>query len=97
EKLNGYMATAEEPVREQMTCEQVAQYLSDYIDNELDEPLSAIARAHIATCPHCHLLLDTMQDTITLCREGTKRVIPEASRKRIFGEIKLSFAKRARG
>ncbi|MGB8647268.1 MAG: sigma-70 family RNA polymerase sigma factor, partial [Anaerolineae bacterium] len=42
EKLNGYMATAEEPVREQMTCEQVAQYLSDYIDNELDEPLSAI-------------------------------------------------------
>ncbi len=96
EKLNRYFGTTAEPERESMTCEEVAQYLSDYIDNELDEPLSKVARDHIATCPHCHILVDTMQDTIVLCREGTKRVIPEASQKRIFGEIKANFAKRRR-
>ncbi len=96
EKLNGYLGTATAPEPETMTCEEVAQYLSDYIDDELDEPLNAAAREHLMTCPHCHILLDTMQDTITLCREGTRRVIPEASQKRIFGEIKAGFQKRAR-
>lgn len=97
DKLNGYFGTSAEPEPETMSCEEVAQYLSDYIDNELDEPLSEQARKHIATCPHCHILVDTMKDTIVLCREGTKRVIPEASQKRIFGEIKSGFAKRTRG
>ncbi len=95
-KLNGYFGKTEQGEQETLTCEQVTQYLSDYIDNELDEPLAESARQHIATCTHCHILLDTTEDTITLCREQEKRVIPEASRLRIVSEIKASFSRRTR-
>ncbi len=95
ERLGGYFGErvqAEEPT---MTCEQLVQYLSDYIDHELDEPLAQAARNHLATCHHCHILLDTTQDTITLYREREKRVIPAASRSRLFREIESSFSKRS--
>lgn len=35
-----------------MTCEELLQYLSDYIDQNLDEELTAAAQAHLATCHH---------------------------------------------
>ncbi|MGE5139180.1 MAG: sigma-70 family RNA polymerase sigma factor [Rudaea sp.] len=94
EKLNGYFGKTEEPEVETLSCEEVTQYLSDYIDRELDEPLSEAARRHIASCKHCHILLDTTQDTITLCRDQEQRVIPEASRLRIMREIKAGFSRR---
>ncbi len=78
-----------------MTCAQLVQYLSDYIDAELDEPLTNVARTHLATCRHCHILLDTTQNTITLYREHDKQVIPGARRMRLFNEIRASFPKRS--
>ncbi len=96
EKLSGYFGTTEAAEQETLTCEEVTQYISDYIDNELDEPLAEAARQHIATCKHCHILLDTTEDTISLYREGSPRVIPDASRTRLFQEIQESFAARAR-
>lgn len=77
-----------------MTCEQLVRYLSDYIDAELDEPLTAAAREHLATCHHCHIVLDTTQNAIVLYREHDKRVIPAARRGHLFHEIEASFSKR---
>ncbi len=96
QELSVYFGEKVEAERETMSCDEVTQYLSDYIDKELDEPLEEAARKHIATCRHCHILLDTTQDTITLCREQEKRVIPDASRLRILNEIKASFSRRTR-
>ncbi len=96
EELNAYFGNPEEVEPETLTCEEVTRYISDYIDRELDEPLAEAARRHIATCSHCHILLDTTEDTITLCREQDKRVIPQASRLRIMSEIKASFSRRTR-
>lgn len=94
ETLSRTFATAGEPRVATMTCEQLTPYLSDYIDNAVDEPLAAAAREHIAACPRCHVLLDTTQKTITLMQRNKARVIPVADRAALFREIQNAFAAR---
>jgi RNA polymerase sigma-70 factor (ECF subfamily) len=94
EKLSGYFGEPGELAASGMTCEQLLPYLSDYIDNTADAPLAAAARAHIVTCPHCHVLLDTTLKTITLLSNDKPRVIPTADREHLFGEIRAAFQAR---
>ena len=78
-----------------MKCEEVVAYLSDYIDNNLDEAISAEVREHLETCTNCHIVLDTTQKSIALCKDcSSKRVIPTDRRERLFGELQAAFLKR---
>lgn len=95
ERLGEYFGERAPSEPSKMTCEQLVQYLSDYIDAELDGPLTAAAQEHLATCHHCHIVLDTTQNAIVLYRERDKRVIPAARRSRLFHQIETSFAKRS--
>jgi len=71
-----------------MTCEELVNYLSDYIENCLDDALTAEAREHLETCPKCHILLDTTEKTIMLCRNcAAKQTIPPARRQRILSQL----------
>ncbi|NOY99892.1 MAG: zf-HC2 domain-containing protein [Chloroflexi bacterium] len=78
-----------------MTCEELLQYLSDYIDNELDEDLTAEARAHLATCHNCKVVLDTTRKTIFLYRERGKRAISAERRQELFDKLQTSFLGKA--
>ena len=77
-----------------MKCEELLQYLSDYIDQELDEELTAEAQEHLANCHNCRVVLDTTQQTIFLFREQGKRTIPAAQRQRLFNQLQNAFLKR---
>jgi predicted anti-sigma-YlaC factor YlaD len=74
-----------------MTCEELLQYLSDYIDQDLDEELTAAAREHLATCANCRVVLDTTQQTIFLFREQGKRRIPATRRQHLFEQLQDAF------
>lgn len=77
-----------------MECEELIAYLSDYIDNNLDEALTAEAQAHLATCHNCRVVLDTTQQTIFLYRrQGEQRAIPAARRQRLFRQLQDAFLK----
>jgi len=76
-----------------MKCEQLLQYLSDYIDQNLDEELTAEAQEHLATCQNCRVVLDSTQQTIFLFREQGKRTIPAKSRTRLFDQLQDAFLK----
>ncbi len=52
-----------------MECQELITYLSDYIDNRLDEALTRAAQEHLATCQNCHVVLDSTQKTILLYRQ----------------------------
>ena len=80
-----------------MTCEELLQYLSDYIDQNLDEELTAAAREHLATCENCRVVLDTTQQTIFLFREQGQRTIPAGRRQRLFDQLQDAFLKRNEG
>jgi predicted anti-sigma-YlaC factor YlaD len=75
----------------EITCEELLQYLSDYIDNDLDEELTAVAKDHLASCHNCRVVLDSTQQTIFLFREQGKRTIPADRRQRLFGRLQTAF------
>ena len=77
-----------------MNCEELVKYLSDFIENELDDMLSAEAKQHIATCPKCHILLDTTEKTITLCQDCAKQKLPLSRRKKILEELQQAIEQR---
>ena len=75
----------------EITCEELLQYLSDYIDNDLDEELTTVAKDHLASCHNCRVVLDSTQQTIFLFREQGKRTIPAERRERLFGQLQAAF------
>lgn len=74
-----------------MKCEELLQYLSDYIDQNLDETLVAEAQEHLATCHNCQVVLDTTQQTIFLFRQQGQRTIPAQRRQRLFDQLQAAF------
>jgi hypothetical protein len=77
-----------------MDCETFIAYLSDYIDNELDDDLSVDARAHLETCSNCSIVLDSTQKMILLYRDHGKQVIPAIRRQRLYDQIEAVFARK---
>lgn len=76
-----------------MECAELVKYLSDYIDHNLDEELTAEAQAHLATCQNCRVVLDTTQQTIFLYRQHGERKIPAARRQHLFNRLQDAFLK----
>lgn len=77
-----------------MECNDLVQYLSDYIDQNLEEELVEAAQEHLATCQNCRVVLDTTQKTIFLYREQGKRTIPADRRQRLFDQLQETFLKK---
>ncbi len=49
-----------------MTCDELVSYLSDYIDQDLDDDLTAAAQQHLVTCQNCRVVLHTTRRVIEL-------------------------------
>lgn len=77
-----------------MKCAELIQYLSDYIDHNLSEALTAEAQEHLATCRNCHVVLNTTQKTISLYRQTGKRVIPAERRAALFERLQAALPRR---
>jgi len=76
-----------------MKCEELVRYLSDYIDNNLNEELRADAQEHLATCRNCHVLLDTTRLTTALYRSRGDQVLPPTRRSDLYEKIKRAVAR----
>lgn len=77
---------------QQLTCEQLLDYLSDYIDNQLDADLTQAAQEHLATCDNCRVVLTSTQQMILLYREqGKQRVIPADRQQSLYQQLKVAF------
>lgn len=74
-----------------MECNDLVTYLSEYIDQNLDEELVAEAQEHLATCHNCRVVLDSTQQMIFLYREQGKRAIPAERRQRLFDQLQAAF------
>lgn len=74
-----------------MKCEDLLTYLSDYIDQNLDEELVAAAQEHLATCQNCRVVLDTTQRTIILFRQQNKQTIPAERKRPLFDKLQQAF------
>ena len=51
-----------------MTCQEMADFLADYIGEELDAEVRITFEQHIAKCHNCHVFLDQYRATIVAGR-----------------------------
>jgi predicted anti-sigma-YlaC factor YlaD len=79
-----------------MTCDELISYLSDYLDQELGEDLTAAAQQHLATCQNCRIVLHTTQRVIQLGQAQYQMDIPPFRRERLFTRLHMAFLARER-
>lgn len=80
----------------QLTCNQLLDHLSDYIDGNLPDDLVAAAQEHLLTCTNCHRVLSSTQQTILLYREQQRtQTMPSARQQAIYEHLIGEFASKS--
>jgi anti-sigma factor RsiW len=63
-----------------LTCREVVELLSDYLDGELPEPERVRVEEHLAGCDGCTMVLDELRETIRLIGMVTVEHVSEPQR-----------------
>lgn len=50
--------------------------LGDYLDGEVAPELCEEIEKHIGQCENCRIMVDTLKQTVSLCREGRREQLP---------------------
>lgn len=74
---------------ERPTCQELLGELSDYVDGELEAALCAELEAHLAGCPDCRVMVDTLRKTIVLYRRQARADLPSDVQARLYKVLKL--------
>lgn len=77
-----------------MTCEELVSYLSDYLDQNLDEELTVAAQRHLATCQNCRVVVQTTRRVIQLGQAQYQIGLPPDRRDRLFTRLRQAFLTR---
>lgn len=72
------------------SCQEMLAGISEYVDGTARQSLCEEIEMHMAECPDCRVVVDTMKKTINLYRqqEGAYHMPPEA-RQRLYRSLKL--------
>ena len=69
---------------------EVIEKICDFMGEDLDAPACKEVIEHIENCPDCKIYLDTMQKTVTICRDLEKnKKLPVHMNKRLFKVLRL--------
>jgi anti-sigma factor (TIGR02949 family) len=72
------------------SCQELFGQLSDYVDGELEEALCAELEAHLAGCPNCRVMVDTVRKTITLYGRQATTKLPADVESRLFDALNIA-------
>ncbi|BBO69246.1 hypothetical protein DSCA_31760 [Desulfosarcina alkanivorans] len=76
-----------DPHHSHENCIRLFERLSEYIDRELDAPTCEDIEAHIRSCKPCQVCLETLKQTVALCKNLERRQVPEAFTLKLRGAI----------
>lgn len=74
---------------EEALCRELVDQLSEYIDGELEATLCAELEVHLAGCPNCRVMVDTMRRTITLYHSHGSAELPSDVQERLYRVLSL--------
>jgi predicted anti-sigma-YlaC factor YlaD len=69
---------------EELTCREVVEIVSDYLEGALSDELRARFDRHLAACDGCSNYLEQMRETIRLSGMLTEEQIPLVQRERLL-------------
>lgn len=64
--------------RDKWTCEQVNQFIIDYLEREMDEKTRTQFEAHLQNCPNCAVFLEQYRSTVDIVKDLDSIEIPPA-------------------
>lgn len=59
-----------------MNCRKMAEFLSDYVDGELDVSIRSLIEAHGGECPPCRAFVRTLARTVEIVRRQPREPLP---------------------
>ncbi len=60
-----------------LTCQEVLDHLSDYLDEEAQAELVLQVDLHVGYCRNCRVEVDTLRHTIFIFRENERVFLPQ--------------------
>ena len=73
-----------------VTCHDLLDGLSDYLDGEASSELCAEIERHLAECHKCRVVVDTLRKTVTLYRQLPQPEMPAPVRERLYKRLDLT-------
>lgn len=70
-------------------CHSLLEALADYVDGEAREELCRAIEAHMAECPNCRVVVDTLKKTVYLVHATTEADLPGDVRRRLYKTLNL--------
>lgn len=78
------------------TCEDVLANISRYLDGELDTTACDAIEQHCLQCASCAALVNSLRQTIGLCREAGSTPLPDAVRQRARESVRQLLDRQSR-
>ncbi|MEJ2716236.1 MAG: anti-sigma factor [Deltaproteobacteria bacterium] len=65
------------------TCRYFCEHLSDYLDGLMEANECRLLEMHLAECPPCRLIYQSLELTVSLCGQGISDEVPEGVKQRL--------------
>ena len=75
-------------------CHDYINELNDYLDGEIDPSLCREIEKHIGMCENCRIMVDTLKQTVKLCREGKEEKLPQSLENKLNNLLKSRWEKK---
>ena len=69
-------------------CDKYIQDIADYLDGEADNSLCEQLESHLKDCRNCRIMVDSLRQTIILCRDGKPEPLPAAIAEKLNKKLK---------
>ncbi len=75
-----------------MTCKEVVQQLSEYLDGELESGLVQSLEQHLAGCHNCRIIVDTTRKTVEIFCNSEPLPLPAPVHERLMKPLAAKFS-----
>jgi predicted anti-sigma-YlaC factor YlaD len=75
-------------------CPDYIKELNDYLDGTLDPQLCREIDEHLGVCENCRIMIDTLRQTVKLCREGKEVPLPQTLESKLNDLLKTRWQKK---
>jgi predicted anti-sigma-YlaC factor YlaD len=72
-------------------CADYIKDLNDYLDGTLDLGLCKEIEEHVGHCDNCRIMIDTMKQTVILCRDGVEEKLPDTLERKLNNVLRTRW------
>ena len=77
-------------MKDHKDCHHLLGSLSDFLDGDLESDICEQIERHLAECPDCRIVVDTLQKTVSLYQTVSEQdSVPEDVRQRLFRRLEI--------